>query len=602
MYKFIISLIFISLCWSCNNGKSTAELSTLPVEDEEKIFMLVYKPGYEGRFQEAVDKADSLLGIYDMSDSLKAYILCERTVALINMGDLTRGKTSNDTLIDFARNAGINSMLTQGLMMRGMYYKRHQQYDSALVCYNEALDMSIAEKDIEMEQSVVELIAVAFAESKHIPEAIKFSERSLELAKEMNDSIAILQSVSTLAGALSLNQNNKEVIDRLLPYKSFMELGSPIHSIKYLTPIFYAYLNLDSMEQARQTMAEIDAAVAMIPERHAQSAIAKIAKAKLMAKEHRYDEEYALYIAVDTLQPIGRKTEVVMHEKALCLANMGRTEEAFHLMENAYEKLDSTRVSDVEKELNELSVRYETLTKQIEIERLSRQRWVMINVITMILIVVAILIAMILFNRWRYRRRLYQESQEQYIRGLEQERQRIARELHDDIAGELIGLQWETTKLSETETSARIYAIGERVRRLSHEMMPPEFSSQTLCQLLMDMMHNFNATHSRPKMELTDEGSFDWIKLSPQENYELYRIVQESVNNALKHSNASFIRITLDGDNKFELSIANDGIDNSGASEKGIGTFTLKARAQIIGAQIVTEINDTNYKLTIRQK
>lgn len=181
----------------------------------------------------------------------------------------------------------------------------------------------------------------------------------------------------------------------------------------------------------------------------------------------------------------------------------------------------------------------------------------------------------------------------------------MARELHDDVAGDLLGLQLELPVLPPDMSVGRLQEITAKVRRLSHELMPPQFADETLTSLLIDFVRSHNRAHPSRQIILTDEGSFDWNALSPEQNHELYRIVQESVNNAIKHSSSGNIDITLDGSDRFALSITNS-IDRpqsaSTAESDGIGTRTLMARASIIGADSRTSITDTTYKITISQK
>lgn len=62
----------------------------------------------------------------------------------------------------------------------------------------------------------------------------------------------------------------------------------------------------------------------------------------------------------------------------------------------------------------------------------------------------------------------------------------MARELHDDIAGELVGLQFGAMSLTSEGVSERIGKLARRVRTLSHGLMPPEFSNSRLPELIRD--------------------------------------------------------------------------------------------------------------------
>ncbi len=598
-------IVFLMASMSIGCSNSNRYKATVPPGEEEQTFNLVYQPGSEGRYADVISIADSLLGNCEMSDSLRAFIMIERNVALINMGNSEWGFNHADTLISFGRKAGINESVLQGMVAKGLVHRRKGNLDSAINYYGSALDIAMKENSVEWEQAIVEYLAVAYTEANRLTDGRQFSIRALDIAKEMGDTAAILQAVGTFASNLAKSTDYKATISELQPYKPLIEIAPPTFKIKILTPLVHAYLKLDSLAQARKVLAQAKEAAAVFPPNHFQAIITKLLEAKLCGAEKRYAEEYAIYQEVDSIGTIGRQSEDLFLEKAMCLSHLGRTDEAFRLMRDAYSALDSTRRSQAQKDMSDLAVKYDTLTKELEIERLAHQRWIMIFIISLCVVLIAVIIALFIYYRARSRRRLAQERREQYIQGLEEERGRIARELHDDIAGQLIGLQWEIPGMAREEAAERIIAIGQRVRTLSHEMMPPEFANRTFCQLLFDYAGNFNDRHSDRHITLTDEGTYDWDKLSVRQSYELYRIVQEAVNNALKHSESKEIRIILNGDERFSLSVEND-IDGNGSvsdtTSSHAGSATLKKRAEIIGAEATAECHDGTYTLYIRQK
>lgn len=596
---FILSLLLIST--GCNpHSKSKV---TVPSEAEENIFMLVYTPNYEGRYHEAITTADSIMATCQMSDSLKAFIMIERDVALINMGEVEAGYNFADTLISFGKETGINEAVLQGLTAKGLVYRRSNRLDSAIAMYSEALELAVQDRNAEWEQAIADYLAVAYTEANRIAEGHRFAIRALHIAEETADTASILHSASTLASVLAKSKDFNGTISELRPYRQMFEKASPSIKIKFLTPLFHSYLGLDSVAKAEQVLTEAEQAAEGFPKEHFQSIILRLCRAKLHKARKQYDKEYAIYLEVDSIGTIGRQSEDLMLEKTLSLSNMGRNEEAFAMMGDAYATLDSIRNSDLQQELSDLSVRYDTLTKQIEIERLGRQWWIMVYIISVCAVAIALIIALFVYYRNRSRRRLARERREQYLNGLEEERGRMARELHDDIAGQLLGLQWELQARNDNEAADRIGAIGRQVRTLSHELMPPRFAELTFCQLLIDFARKFNETHNNVDMSVTDEGSFDWDSLPVRYSYELYRIMQESVTNALKHATPSRIKITLSGDGKFSITISNDGVNGSvDTTCSGAGSTTIKTRAESIGCDTEAHVSNGSYRLDIRQR
>lgn len=598
-FVIIISIVAASCI------KSTNSRRTVPSDDEERVYMLVATPGAEGDYDRAVAVSDSLFANCAMSDSLRAYLMIERDVALMNGGDIERGMAYADTLIAFGRSARIGQLEMQGEQTKGVGYRRKEMYDSAIACYTRGLDIAIKENNTEMEQSFADMLTVACTEIGHTAEALDFARRSLRLAEEMADTTAIFSAIGNIGALHTREKHYDEAIKALMPYAHLIDKVSPPYRVKFLTPLVKSYISLDSIDTAGRIIRQMEEAVSYLPAHHQSAVVVLTAKAMLFGREKRYRDQWKMYQLIDSLGTHGKTTETVLLERAECLANMGEYRQAYDRITDAFHSLDSVRRSDIDRELSDLSVRYDTLTKEIEIEHLSRQRWILISVILFGIMLFGSAILFTINRRKRQLRKAEHEKQQEYIRGLEQERSRMARELHDDVAGDLLGLQFELTALPSERSVTRLQEITSKVRRLSHELMPPQFADAPLTTLLIDYVRTHNLSHPTRLINLTDEGSFDWSSLTPEQNYELYRIVQESVNNALKHSSSGDIDITLDGSDRFSLSITNRTDrreDSSPSRSEGIGRRTLMARASIIGADTRISETDSNYKITISQK
>lgn len=136
--------------------------------------------------------------------------------------------------------------------------------------------------------------------------------------------------------------------------------------------------------------------------------------------------------------------------------------------------------------------------------------------------------------------------------------------------------------------------------------MPPQFKDGNICQLLMNYVMMMNATHPETDITITDEGCYDWTTLPSEHGFELYRMMQEAVGNALKHARPGYIAVTLGGDaaGRYSMTIENDGIITDGTAGPregtGIGRQTLQARAANIGATISIGADGDIYRITIQ--
>lgn len=189
----------------------------------------------------------------------------------------------------------------------------------------------------------------------------------------------------------------------------------------------------------------------------------------------------------------------------------------------------------------------------------------------------------------------------QVIRAQEQERQRVARELHDDTAQVLFAQLLRLTTLRSSpnpevsETAADLEHMTvealESVRRLALELRPPalddlglEAALEGLAQRYADQLNIAVDYQARgPKTRLSEE-----LELI------LYRVAQESLTNIVKHANATRVWIDLDrGKHDLSISIRDDGIgfdpDAASPSSKsgtGLGIFGMEERAALAGGTL----------------
>ncbi|MDE6340937.1 MAG: hypothetical protein K2K93_01335, partial [Muribaculaceae bacterium] len=520
----------------------------VPENEEEDIYLLVGEPCAEGDYLTAISRADSLLAApREMSDSLRAFIMIDRDVSICEYGHLDWGKAYADTIIEFGKSRGIALAVMQGLQNRGIVSRRQGNYDKAISDYKEGLELAVKENDTEMVQVFSEMLAIACGENRLYEEALSFAHRSLEIADETEDESGVLNAVSTIGGIMVKKGDYEGAIKALQPYHDRAMAGKTLMRVKYLTPLLQSYLQLDSLGKVHETLQETYQALEGTPRNTQAYLVAVNAEAGLAGKEGRYADQWRWYQLADSIGGMGTSPEILYGQRAQCLANMGRFSEAYEMERKAFAALDSVRTASTDTNLQELSVKYATLDKENTIMQLKAQRLLWSLIALSCVLVVAVGVFILIFMRRRALRRIEKERQEEYIRGLEEERARMARELHDDVAGSLVGLQWQLPTMSEEEAEKSIGEITRRVRTLSHELMPPIFREHNLTEMLLDYVAKINSQPHGKHVTLVDEGSFPWDQVSPEERLELYRIIQESVGNALRHGSGGDIRIELSG-------------------------------------------------------
>lgn len=226
-----------------------------------------------------------------------------------------------------------------------------------------------------------------------------------------------------------------------------------------------------------------------------------------------------------------------------------------------------------------------------------------IRLITAILIGVLVVFACYFF--WQQQRRkkakilVEQQMGEQFLEGMENERSRMARELHDGISNELLAVEMKLDSDGLTEQTRKLLTESrERIRQVSHELMPPEFSHNTLDEVLAHYIDSINGAQGCEVTYQSLPENTPWNEIPQETALEVYRIAQEAIGNALKHAKASLIAVGMKKENNdITLTVADNG-DLSFSAEKesgvsheddGIGSRTMQQRTKTINGTLTCQ-------------
>src|SRR3954464_8173205 len=138
------------------------------------------------------------------------------------------------------------------------------------------------------------------------------------------------------------------------------------------------------------------------------------------------------------------------------------------------------------------------------------------------------------------------------IRFQEEERQRIAADLHDD-AGPLLATArlYLNENLVNQEKAQQLQSIFsakqiideaiQLIRNISHSLMPPTLKNFGLESAVNDFFQKINGSGT---LNVNSRFHDYKIRLRPEKELLIFRVIQELINNILKHSNSSFIHLT----------------------------------------------------------
>lgn len=302
-------------------------------------------------------------------------------------------------------------------------------------------------------------------------------------------------------------------------------------------------------------------------------------------------------------------------------------EHAYMILNKAKVLNDSLFQVQKSQQLEELSVKYESKEKELEILKLNeekqkvRQRlYILTGSLVSLLVILVLLIAWIL-QRQKYRKEqqkradearkhefeqlLYDTKQKltrEYLEKLEHEHAELARELHDGICNDLFSI--EVSMQSNTDFSAdalvgKLREAREGIRKVSHQMLPPVFQEATIDEVIANYLSGLVTDKCSISFQTLPE-EVDWTGLPDEMMLNVYRIVQEAVGNALKHADATKIQVVLEWKlPDLEIRICDNGIYGP-INRMGVGIQTMRERATALKGTFTLEKNDQGTKVTVR--
>jgi two-component system NarL family sensor kinase len=275
------------------------------------------------------------------------------------------------------------------------------------------------------------------------------------------------------------------------------------------------------------------------------------------------------------------------------------------------------------KQANRLSAIYENSKKGKEISQLQSdkknqeitvQKKSQLNIIFVSALVLLLLFVFFMWRNLRNKQMLQAQQQqiqhqiitdlekekqlmavESMLKGQEEERSRLAKDLHDGLGGMLSGVKISFSNMKENmimdagNVSAFEKAIAQldstivELRKVSHNLMPEAVLKFGLKSALKDFC---DAIQRPGKTRIICEQFGEERELGNNGDVNVYRIIQELVNNAVKHADARQILVQLTKTpNKVLITVEDDGKGfdmNSPASEPGIGFPNLKYRVNYL--------------------
>lgn len=303
----------------------------------------------------------------------------------------------------------------------------------------------------------------------------------------------------------------------------------------------------------------------------------------------------------------------------IAYSDLGDYENAYMTLIKSNEVRDSLWQHEKEANLRDLTIKYETQETKLALTESEKKRsealmWVFIS---LAILLVFIIVFVVILNRNR-RERLKKEAEyanlradigkqltQQYIEGLENERTRMSKELHDGVCNDLLAIEMDIKKGSpQAKTTELIRLCRDSVRRISHDLMPPEFNYATIDEVVKYFINKQqDASHGKTMIEYESFiDNANWTDIPDFMALDIYRIIQEAVSNSLKHSGGDKIEVSMNLSGKHLEVIVRDNGKYKLNNSKGIGLESIQKRAKALNAKIDIETKEgesTSLKLNL---
>lgn len=411
----------------------------------------------------------------------------------------------------------------------------------------------------------------------------------------------------SLAVCRKINYDQLTAVNYGSMANNLYELNKPQQGLKY------AKIGLKESEKSSFLIGKIIAFLGLFKNYYGmgdfKNAITFSETANKLIVENKLEAEY--YKEFDLIAELNQKT--------------GNYTKAFEYLRKYKTWNDSLSNIEIKEKINLIETQYKTEKKEKEIESLQAEKQIQYLQLRQKNIWLYLMLACITFFFWigylfykNSKRKVLltlqtSQIQEQKIKELQQEKQliatqsvlagqeaersRLAKDLHDGLGGLLSGIKLTlnsmTGNLILTEANARTFdkalaqldnAMSE-MRRVAHSMMPEALLKFGLADALQDYCENI---HNSGQLKVYFQ-TIGLTKNMPQElSVHFYRIVQELLNNVIKHAQATEAQVQLVQDGQLITLTVEDngrGFDPQ-HTNKGAGLESVRSRVAALGGHI----------------
>ncbi|MBV6443474.1 MAG: hypothetical protein DYG98_00650 [Haliscomenobacteraceae bacterium CHB4] len=617
--------LFVSLF--CVSGLAQSKIDSferaLPAATGNKRAELLYQLSWEYRFsdkekalrygEEGLQLGKSLKDTAAIASSLNSL-----SETYLNFGDYDLAEKITREELPYARALlPLSKNLLGALTRLGTIHYRRGKLDSALVYQLEVQREAEKIKKPEIIGVATLNLGLTYMDLKRFDEALQYYNAALQAFQTIHFSAGIGACYVNIAETLRSQKKYEAALEAALKGETVLrQSGNKLH-LGYLYGI----------------MADVYTALKNTPKRleYAQKALSlaeenkdELSVSQNQAKLGRIFLEKGDLDKAKTYFDASLQLAEKTQHKSMLLENYTLLRD-WHLLRGEFEQanlfdekyrsgMDSVFNVQMAEKVADSRTKYETEKKEAEI---ARQKLELLNQRLWIFGLFGGLTALVVLGLFfYYRARQHQKAElaaavirEQrlglnaVIEAQESERKRIAKDLHDGIAQELVALKLGFDALGRrigkvapeetarfVELNAQLDTSCTEVRNIAHVMMPPTLEQHGLAPSLELLLRN---TAQPAGLQVRFDSRDLPDQLDEKTQIGLYRILQELLNNVVKHARATkvLIEVYLAG-NQLIMRVEDDGqgFDFETARQKGtMGVLNILSRVSTLGGEFYSE-------------
>lgn len=559
----------------------------------------------EGQLEAAQQSFDSAFAVPGVEQSpVYPTLLNEQATLYVYQGDERRGLEGKKSVLPHLHRTKDLETHVSVYNDLGILYRRAHEPDSALLYYNKALEAALQYGDESWLAHLNMNLAVFHYNLKHFAEAEQYIDRAWAHALKTDERLAAFNALQVGAN-IKLAAGHAEEAGRSIrqAWQMACEEDNAEWKLRCMSGFLACFGDNHQTDSLKQYLRMGN----RLLEQVTPGTIAARGYLQARAKALLMLEQYAAALQdFRHLQQEGTGTDrhTLYADMARCYQALGDHKRAFACMDSARLWTDTLARRELTDEMARLNIKYHTKEQELQNARLNEQLLQkeaaqLRTVVAALCILFAAVLALAYFRHKqkateRRLQRLQQEKEleaaRHYTEGLEEECKHLAKELHDGIANDLLALQMrietaENTSQAREDVARQVDRLRQSVRDISHELMPPDLEHICMDGLLVH--YAASLCSNRTIIGYCPIGYNELIDKPTARD--IYRIVQETVSNILKHGQATYIRITLETTQSgfCTLDITDNGeVPVIPDHPQGIGLRTVAERAKALNATL----------------